>query len=128
VALVGNLTRDPELRFAATGTAWATCGMAVNRQRRCDDGTWEELLTEFFDVVCFGALAEHVADSLATGDRVIAYGRIEHQDWTSRDGAKHATQRLVAEEVGASLRFTIVEIPGAASTGRLVLDDDEAPF
>ena len=68
VTRVGNLTRDPELRYSAKGAAWATTALAVDRRKRCDDGTWEEMVPEFYDMVCFGDLAENVAGCLSKGD------------------------------------------------------------
>ena len=81
---VGNLTRDPELRYSTKGTAWASCGLAVTRRKRNDDGTFEDLPTEFYDLVCFGELAEHVAECLHTGDRVVVVGRLEEDKYTGR--------------------------------------------
>ena len=114
--LAGNLTRDPELRFSAKGTAWATCGLAVNRRKRLDDGTWEEGETEFYDLVSFGDLAEHLAE-LSKGTRVLACGRIEEDTWTGKDGAERTTTRLVCDEVGVSLRFASVTVERAERRG-----------
>ena len=108
--LTGNLTRDPELRFSAKGTAWCTTGLAVNRRRRLDDGSYEDLATEFYELVTFGDLAEHVAESLSKGDRVIAYGREEHETWTGRDGAERTTRKLLADDLGVSLRFGVARL------------------
>jgi single-strand DNA-binding protein len=106
----GNLTRDPELRYSAKGSAWASCGLAVTRRKRNDDGTFEDLPTEFYDLVCFGELAEHVAESLRKGDRVVAVGRIEEERWSGKDGSERTTTKLVAEEVGPSLRFATATV------------------
>ena len=101
----GNITRDPELRFGAKGTPWCTTGVAVNRRHRLDDGSYEDLATEFYELVTFGDLAEHVAESLSKGDRVIAWGRLEEDTWTGRDGEERTTTKLLCDEVGPSLRF-----------------------
>ena len=129
--LVGNLTRDPELRFSAKGTPWATSGLAVNRRKRLDDGTYEELPTEFYELVAFGDTAEHLTEALAKGDRVIAFGRVETDEWTTRDGELRTTIKLVCDEVGPSLRFATVEVhrtrrEGPAEPRRE--DYDDAPF
>ena len=130
--LVGNLTRDPELRFSAKGTPWATSGVAVNRRKRLDDGTYEELPTEFFELVAFGDTAEHLTEALAKGDRVIAFGRIETEEWTTRDGREQrTTTKLVCDEVGPSLRFATVELHRTRREGRAEErreDYDDAPF
>jgi single-strand DNA-binding protein len=128
---VGNLTRDPVLRFSPKGVAWVACGLAVSRRQAGPDGGWQELPPEFYELVCFGDMAECLAQSLAAGDRVVAYGRLEEQPWTGADGVEHATRRLVAEDVGVSVRFRPVEVvraerrtPAAASEESF--DDD--PF
>lgn len=107
--LVGNLTREPELRFSAKGTAWCTTGLGVTPRVRGDDGTWTDGETTFYDLVTFGDLAEHVAE-LAKGTRVIAFGRVEHETWTGKDGTERETVKLLADEVGPSLRFASVEV------------------
>lgn len=108
--LCGNITRDPELRYSAKGTPWTTAGLAVNRRKRHDDGTWEELPAEFYDLVCFGDMAEHLSECVAKGTRVIASGRIEEDAWTAKDGTERSTVKLVADEVGVSLRFATVTV------------------
>lgn len=63
----------------------------------------------FFDVVCFGTIAENVAESFRKGARVIAQGRVEETTWTAKDGTERHGWRFVAEDVGASvLRTTVV--------------------
>ena len=131
--LVGNLTRDPELRFSAKGTAWCTVGLAVTPRVRDDDGNWSDGETAFYDLVTFGDLAEHVAE-LAKGTRVIAYGRVETETWTAKDGTERETVKLLADEVGPSLRYASVEVHRTARRGpaeRTTADDgayDEEPF
>ena len=110
MTLAGNLTRDPELRFSTKGTAWCTAGLAVNRRRRLDDGGYEELPPEFYELVCFGDLAERVAECLAKGDRVVVTGRVETETWTGHDGAERTTTKLLADDVGVSLRFATVTL------------------
>ena len=117
MTLAGNLTRDPELRFSTKGTAWCTAGLAVNRRRRLDDGGYEELPPEFYELVCFGDLAERVAECLAKGDRVVVTGRVETETWTGHDGTERTTRKLVADDVGASLRFAAVTVERTRRSG-----------
>jgi single-strand DNA-binding protein len=135
--LCGNLTRNPELRYSAKGTAWATCGLAANRTNRLDDGTFEEQPPEFYDLVCFGDLAENVAQVLAKGTRVVCVGKLEADTWTQADGTERATHKLVCDDIGASLRFATVKVtrterrPGGYADDPAAgpLDDyDEEPF
>jgi single-strand DNA-binding protein len=114
--LVGNLTREPELRFSAKGTAWCTVGLAVTPRVRADDGTWTDGETRFYDLVAFGDLAEHVAE-LTKGARVIACGKLETEAWTAKNGEQRTTEKLIADEVGPSLRFASVEVHRAERRG-----------
>lgn len=109
-SLVGNLTRDPEIRYTKDGVANAVFGVAVNR--RWQDRTtqeWEEA-TSFLDVVCWRDLAEHVGLSLVKGMRVVVMGRLEQRTWETDEGERRSKVEIVADEIGASLRFATVEI------------------
>ena len=77
VTLVGNLTRDPELRFTHGGQAVATFGLAVNRRYQQND-EWQEKMS-FFNIVAWGQLGENAAASLTKGGRVIVTGRLEQR-------------------------------------------------
>jgi single-strand DNA-binding protein len=103
--LIGNVTRDPELRFSPSGVANTKFGLAVGfRRQNRQTQEWEET-TSFFDVVCFNQLAENAAESLQKGARVIVTGRIEIRDWEGQDGKKGRSVELIADEVGPSLRW-----------------------
>ena len=105
VTLIGNITRDPELRFTPTGQATTTFGLAVNRRwQNRQTQEWEEA-TSFFDVVCWRDLAENVVASAGKSARVIVTGRLEQRTWETQDGDKRSKVELVAEDVGPSLRF-----------------------
>jgi single-strand DNA-binding protein len=106
----GNLTRDPEIRYTREGQPNASFGIAVNRrwQPRGSE-EWEES-TSFFDVVCWRDLAENVALSLVKGSRVVVTGRLEQRTWENEDGDKRSKIELVADDVGASLRFATAEV------------------
>jgi single-strand DNA-binding protein len=108
--IVGNLTRDPEIRYTRDGQATTSLSVAVNR--RWQDRTtkeWEES-TSYFDVVCWRDLAENVALSLTKGARVVVAGRLEQRSWESDEGEKRSKVEIVADEIGASLRFATVDI------------------
>jgi len=107
VTLIGNITRDPELRYTGGGQAIATFGIAVNRRwQNRQSQAWEES-TSFFDVVCWGDLGTNVADSLGKGDRVIVSGRLEQRSWETQDGEKRSKIEVVADEVGPSVRWAV---------------------
>lgn len=109
VQLVGNITRDPELRYTPTGQATATFGLAVNRRwQNRQTGAWEEA-TSFFDIVTWRELAENVA-TLNRGTRVIVVGRMEQRSWETQDGDKRSKVEVIADEVGPSLRWATATV------------------
>src|SRR5579875_698909 len=105
VTLVGNVTRDPELRFTPSGQATASFGLAVNRRwQNRETQEWEEA-TSFFDVVCWREQAENASESITRGARVIVTGRLEQRSWETPDGDKRSKVEVVADEIGPSLRW-----------------------
>jgi len=108
--LCGNITRDPEIRYAQSGQANATFGLAVTRRWQSRGAEeWEEA-TSFFDVICWRDLAENVALSLVKGARVLVAGRLEQRSWETDEGERRSRVELVAEEVAPSLRFATAEV------------------
>jgi len=108
VTLVGNITRDPELRFTPSGQAIATFGMAVNRRFQ-RNGQWEEQ-TSFFNITAWGTLGENASNSLQKGARIIVNGRLEQRSWETQEGEKRSVVVVVADELGPSLRWATAEI------------------
>jgi single-strand DNA-binding protein len=110
VTIVGNLTKDPELRFTPTGRAHITMGVAVNRRwQNRQTNEWEEA-TSFVDVVAWSTQAENVAECLKRGDRVIVEGQLDQQRWENAEGDKKSRMEIYANEIGASVRFALVKI------------------
>ena len=95
VQLIGNLTRDPELRFTNGGSAVCTIPLAINRRKR----NGEDQEPVYVDVVTWGAQAENVAEHLSKGRRVAIVGRLEFRRWTDAEGAGHSRHEVVASEV-----------------------------
>lgn len=110
VSIIGNLTRDPELRFTPSGQATATFGVAVNRRwQNRQTNEWEEA-TSFFDVVCWAQLAENAAQSLTKGTRVLVSGRLDQRSWETPDKERRSKIEITADEVAPSLRYATVTI------------------
>jgi len=110
VDLIGNVTRDPELRFTPTGQAVATFGLAVNRRwQNRQTQQWEEAVS-FFDVVCWRDLAENVSESVTKGTRVMVTGRLDQRTWETQEGEKRSKIEVVADEVGPSLRWATAAV------------------
>jgi single-strand DNA-binding protein len=105
VTVVGNVTRDPEMRYTAGGAANCTFGIAVNRRwMNRQTNEWEER-TSFFNVVCWREMAENVSESLAKGARVVVTGRLEQRSWETENGEKRSVVEIAADEIGPSLRW-----------------------
>lgn len=110
VTLVGNITRDPELRYTAGGQATSTFGLAVNRRwQNRQTQEWEERVS-FFNVVCWREMAENVAESLAKGARVVVTGRLEQRTWETENGEKRSVVEITADDVGPSLRWATAQV------------------
>jgi single-strand DNA-binding protein len=110
VTIVGNMTRDPELRFTPSGQATATFGVAVNRVWTDRQTQERKEATSFFDVVCWGQLAENAAQSLSRGTRVLVSGRLDQRSWENQEGEKRSKIEITADEVSPSLKWATVQI------------------
>src|SRR5215211_4130244 len=97
VSFAGNLTDDPEVRYTQAGIARATFRVAVSGRR--------EQEVSFFTVVVWRDRAEHAAQSLSKGSRVVVVGRLQQRSWAIEDGSARSTVEVVAEELGPSLRW-----------------------
>ena len=98
VVLVGNLTRDPELRTTPNGKSVCTLGLAVNEGYKNDAGEWVEK-PNFFDIVVWGAQAESCSRYLSKGRPVAIDGRLSHRTWEDKDGGKRSKVEVIASTV-----------------------------
>ena len=96
--IIGNLGRDPEMRYTPSGQAVTQFTVAVNRNFRGADGEWQEE-TEWFRVVAWGQTGERAAENLRKGGKVYVEGRIQTRQWEDQTGAKRTTTELVADRV-----------------------------
>jgi single-strand DNA-binding protein len=128
VILLGHLTRDPETRYTANGTAVATFGLAVNHRYRQGEAVKEEAC--FVDCVTFGRQAETVGEYLQKGRPALVEGRLRWQSWETDEGQRRSKLEVLAERVQflsspAGVRQEgrdTAEMPDPSS------DADEAPF
>lgn len=97
VILMGNLTRDPELRQTPTGQSVCSFGLALNRSYKGGDGEWKEA-TDFIDIVAWGPLGERVAQYLTKGRPCLVNGRLQYRAW-EQDGQKRSKVEVVAQDV-----------------------------
>jgi single-strand DNA-binding protein len=116
VTLTGNLTDDPELKITPTGVAVASFRLAVTPRVR-DGGGWKDGETSFFRVNVWRELGEHVADSLAKGDRAVVIGRLRSRAWETPEGDKRSIVEVEADEVAPSLRWATATVQRAPRNG-----------
>ena len=130
VILMGNLTRDPELRYTPNGSAVASFAIAVNRRYKVDNEKREE--TSFFDIVFFGKPAEIIAEYMKKGRPLLVEGRLQQRRWETDEGQK----RSKVEVIGDSFEFIggnksggeSQSSTGGASGEAPEFDDSDIPF
>lgn len=141
VTVVGNLTADPELRYTASGVPVATFTVASNERFKDAAGEWQDGPTSFVRCNAWRDLAEHVAESLAKGDRAVITGILRQRDYEAQDKTKRTVWEVACSEVGAALRYATAKIakarrdsvptpedPWAAAGPPPGPTDDEPPF
>ena len=97
VTLMGNLTRDPELRQTPTGQNVTSFSLALNRSYKDQSGAWQEA-TDYIDITSWGPLAERVAQYLSKGRRCLVQGRLQSRSW-EQDGVKRNKVEVLASDV-----------------------------
>lgn len=134
VTLVGNTTRDSELRFLPNGSAVVEFGLAVNNRKKDASGNYVDD-PKFFDVKAWGSLAENVAESITRGMRVVVTGRLDFRSWETPEGDKRSKVEVIADEVGPSLRWATATVakterrgPGSGAAPTPVYEQDTEPF
>jgi single-strand DNA-binding protein len=97
VTLMGNLTRDPELRQIPSGQSVCSFSLALNRSYKDQSGEWQEV-TDYIDIVAWGPLGERVAQYLSKGRRALVQGRLQSRSW-EQDGQKRSKVEVLANDV-----------------------------
>ena len=139
VILVGNLTRDPELRHTPSGTAVCKLRVAVNTRQKDGTGQWVDK-PNYFDVTVWGNQGESCAQYLSKGRPIGIDGRLDWREWEAQDGTKRQAVEIIAENVqflgsrgdgegrtqfvpeGATAAAADADFPGSAAS------DDDIPF
>lgn len=119
ITMVGNLTADPELRFLPNGTAMVKFTIASTpRTLDRESGQWKDGEPLFMSCTGFRDIAEHIAESLSKGTRVIVTGRLRQSRWEDKDtGEKRSAYGLDLDEVGPSLRFAQAKVTRMTRNG-----------
>lgn len=145
VILMGNLTRDPELRTIPSGQSVCSFSLALNRSYKGSDGNWQEA-TDYVDVVAWGPLGERVSQYMSKGRPCLVSGRLQSRSW-EQDGQKRSKLEVVAQDVtflggapggagGSSEQGESIKKDDTASGQDVVIDDigdepinlDDIPF
>lgn len=140
ITMVGNITRDPELKFTRNGQAMLRVGIADNHGWKDKEGEWQTKVS-FIDCVAWGQFAENLAETLEKGMRVVVTGRIDMQSWTNDNDEKRTKLELEVEGLGPDLRWATATVErnerddgnkGRKSSGQKSreqeYDEDEEPF
>jgi single-strand DNA-binding protein len=127
VTIVGNITRDPDLKFTGSGLAMCTFGLAVNNRKKDERGEWVDGDPSFYDVVCWRQLAENVTESLPKGTSVIVVGKLRQRSWEADDGTKRSKVEVQADHVGPALNWATAEMSRNEKRTAPVAADEE-PF
>jgi single-strand DNA-binding protein len=137
VVLVGNLTKDPELRHTAGGTAVCTLRLAVNTRRKDETGQWTDK-PNYFDVKVWGNQGENCSQYLSKGRPVAIDGRLEWSEWDAADGSgKRQKVEVIAESVqflggrgdtGDAPQFVPAGAAGESADFPTSAADDDIPF
>lgn len=114
ITIIGNLTKDPELRFTQSGTAVANFDVAVTpRNYNKQTQQWEDGDTTYYRCSVWREAAENAAETLRKGMRVIAQGRVSLRSYENRDGQQRSELSLQVDEVGPSLRYARAQVTKA---------------
>jgi len=134
VQIIGNVTRDPELRFTTAGHAVCSFGIAWTPRKRTAEGKWEDGEASFFNCSAWRDLGENIAASINKGNRVIVTGSVRTREWEDRDGNKRTSIEIDVDECSPSLRWATAQVDrterGSAPAQRPAdpVYGDEAPF
>lgn len=129
VQLIGNLTRDPELRYTPAGTAVCSFGIATNRSWTTDTGEKKEE-AEFHRIVAWNKLAELCSQFLTKGKKVYLEGRLSTRNWNAQDGTQKSTTEIIISDMilidSSGLRSSASATGGQAGQGKTEVNEEEA--
>ncbi|MFZ5861374.1 MAG: single-stranded DNA-binding protein [Nitrospirota bacterium] len=124
VILMGNLTKDPEIRYTPSGTPVATLSLAVNRRYKQGEELKEEVC--FVDIVVFGKQAEHCGQYLSKGHGVIVDGRLQQRRWETDDGQKRSKHEVVAQAINFLPKRQDQAGAGSVAAGKTLMVSSDA--
>ena len=129
ITIIGNLTRDPQIRTSQAGNNVATIDIAVSSTRKDKDGNY---LTDFFTAICYSKIAEFVSNNITKGTKVAIQGSIHFRDYETKDGRKGKAVEidvLKLEKLSISAQQPQAQdLPNIDESTVQVDDDDDLPF
>lgn len=131
VTVIGNLTKEPELKTSQSGTSIARCGIAVRRDRKEANG---EYGTDFFDLVAWGGQADFLVKNLRKGNKCCVSGSVHARNWTDRDGATRISVEIHANHIESltpkPVDQQLTALPPNAEEPKAddLIDEDDMPF
>jgi single-strand DNA-binding protein len=127
ITITGNVAGDPDLRYSPNGVDVVGFTVASTpREKDKTTGNWVDKETLWVRVTAFRDDAVNAAESLVKGSRVVVTGRLSQESWETKDGEKRTTMKLIADEIGASLKWATVKI-AKAERGRAVAATNRPP-
>lgn len=128
LAIVGNLTADPELKTTQSGRQLANVTIASTpRIYDRQSGQWQDGQALFLRCTAWGDLASHIVSSLSKGMRVIAQGRLTQRSWQDEQGANHTVIEMQLDEIGPSLRYATAQVSRISRQGDPVYGNPASP-
>lgn len=122
IILIGNLTRDPEMRYTPQGTSVCNFGIAVNRKYKQGEETKEEVT--FINIVVFGKQADTCGQYLNKGSSVLVEGRLQERRWETDEGQKRSKHEVVAQNVRFLSRRQAAGAAGTDATGDMSIPEE----
>ena len=111
IVVIGNTTGDPELRFTPSGKAVANLNIADNhRKKNPTTDQWDDDGATFYRCTLWDQMAEHVAETIQKGQRVIVTGRIRNREWEDREGNKRLSLEIDVDDIGPSLKYATAQV------------------
>ena len=132
IIVIGNVGRDPELRYTANGKSMVKFSLATNHRFQDQNGEWQEQ-TEWFNVIAWNQLAERVMERVQKGSQAYVEGRLQTRTWTGNDGKERKDVEIVANTILAlDRRGEMAGVPVAGGMRRSneteIVDPDDLPF
>lgn len=113
ITMTVGVYEEPEMRFSQSGNAWVTIKAIYKDRKKDQAGNWTDSAPMFLRVKAFGGIAENIANSVERGDTLVVSGKLQPDEWETKDGEKRTSYDLIVDEIGLSLRWATYTKEGA---------------